>query len=367
MENIKDIIKNILEYAVNAPSGNNSQPWKFKVKQNKIYIYNVSDGDITPYNFDQKGSYIAHGALIENISIIALKYGYQIKTEIFPDKNHLDNVAIVTLEKSIPKEEPLFEHILNRATNRRIYKKTQLKSEHKDEILKTEKEVIGGGEIILIEDYDKIKKLAQALGLHERLIFENKMIHDIVFSKILWSEKENFEKRTGLYMKTKFPDMPSFLLPLMKLFGNWQFISIINKIGFPKKIHKQSANSCISSSALCAILVDNDINENFLMGGRLFQRIWLKATKLGLSIQPITGIPYLARRILLAGNSDGFPPEQIQLIKQSSDVIDNIFNKNKKTIIMIFRIGYDAKKPVKTLKKPPEIIFSDFDNIDKSV
>lgn len=357
MEGIKDVIKKILEHAVNAPSGNNSQPWKFEIKGNKIYIFNVSDGDVTPYNFDQKGSYIAHGALIENISIIAAKHGYEAKTELFPNKNNSDNTAVIALEKGVSKEDPLFNYIEDRATNRRMYKKIPLRIEHKNEILKTEEEVGNGGKIILIEDRGEIEKLAESLALHERLIFENKMIHNIVFSKISWSEKEDFEKRTGLYIKTKFPDMPAFLFPLMKIFGKWSFVNIVNKAGFSGKIQKQSAESCISSSVLCAILVDNEESENYLRGGRLLQRIWLKATKLGLSIQPMTGIPYLARRIS-SGNSEGFSPEQSKLIKQADEIIDNSFNKEKKTIIMIFRVGYDRKPPVKTFKLPPKIVFT---------
>lgn len=356
MESIKDVMKKILEHAVNAPSGNNSQPWKFEVRGNKIYILNISDSDATPYNFDQKGSYIAHGALIENISIIAAKCGYEVRIELFPDKNNPDNIAIITLEEGVVKEDPLFDYIIDRATNRRMYKKVPLRQEHRSEILKTEEEVVDGGKIILIEDRGEIEKLAESLALHERLIFENKMIHNIVFSSILWSEKENAEKRKGLYIKTKFPDMPAFLLPAMKIFGKWSVVGILNKIGFPEKIHKQSTASCISSSILCAILVNNEESENYLRGGRLLQRVWLKSTKLGLSIQPMTGIPYLARRIF-SGNSEGFSPEQVKLIKQADEIIDNGFNKEKKTIIMIFRLGYDEKKPVKTLKLPPRIIF----------
>lgn len=358
MENIKDTIKNILEHAVNAPSGNNSQPWKFAVKENKIYIHNISDGDITPYNFDQKGSYIAHGALIENISIIALKYGYLANVKIFPDKNNANVIAIVTLDNAEPRKDSLFDSIISRATNRRIYQKTTLKSEHKEEILKTQQEVNGGGKIKLIEDIKEIEKVAWALGLHERLIFENKMIHDVVFSSILWSEKENAEKRKGLYIKTKFPDMPSFMLPIMKIFGNWSFVNIVNKIGLAKKIQKQSAESCISSSALCAILADSETNEAYLKGGMLLQRIWLTITKLGISLQPMTGVPYLARRIL-TGDSSGFSQKQAELIKQSNEEINNIFNEDGKTIIIIFRIGYDYKPPIKTSKLPPNIVFED--------
>lgn len=356
MESVKDVIQKILELAVNAPSGNNSQPWKFEVRGNKIHILNISDSDATTYNFDQKGSYIAHGALIENISIIAGKYGYEIRVELFPDKNNPNIIAVISLEKGAVKDDPLFDYITDRATNRRAYKKIPLKPEHRSDILKTKEEVIGGGEIVLIEDLKEIETLAESLALHERLIFENKMIHNIVFSSILWSEKENEEKRKGLYIKTKFPDMPSFLLPIMKVFGKWSVVGFLNKIGFPEKIHKQSAASCVSSSALCSIVVDNEENESYVKGGRLLQRIWLKATKLGLSIQPMTGIPYLARRIA-SGNAEGFSPEQVNLIRQADGIIDKGFNKNKKTIIMIFRLGYDEKKPVKTLKLPPKIVF----------
>ena len=355
---MKDVIKNILDYAVDAPSGNNSQPWKFAIRENKIYIYNISDSDITPYNFDQMGAFVAHGALIENILIAASRYGYLPKIEPFPDAGRPDIVAVVVLEKTLAKDEPLFDYIPKRGTNRRSYRKIPLTTAQRNEILETEKEIIGGGKIELIEERGKMAKLAFALGLHERLIFENKMIHDIVFSKVLWTAKEHSEKRKWLYIKTKFSDMPCFLLPLMKPFGNWSFVRIINKIGFSKKIHQQSAAACVYSSALGAVLVDGDNKENFLLAGRLFQRIWLKAVKFGLSIQPVTGIPYLARRILIKG-TDGFSTGQAELIMDANEIINNIFEARGTVVAMVFRIGYADKPPVKTLKLPPSIMIDD--------
>jgi len=350
-------IKNILKYAVNAPSGNNSQPWRFEVSGNKIYIYNLSARDRTPYNFRQRGSYFAHGALIENIEVVSSHYGYEVRFELFPDNNNPELISVITLEKTGVNESPLYEYLAHRATNRRNYKITPLKNEHREIILNTAKE-FNAGDFVLIEDREKIKLLSLYLGLHERLIFENHMIHDIVFSRILWSAKEAEKIRMGLDIKTKFPDMPPFMLFFMRLFGVWFFIKIINKIGFAKKIHSQSAESCTAVSGICAILIDSNSNKNFLMAGRLFQRIWLSATMMGLSIQPVTGIPYLARRIS-AGESGGFSQNQINMIQKANENINNILDIKNKSIAMIFRIGYANKPPVKTLKLEPNIVFKE--------
>ena len=72
-----DSFKKILDIAVHAPSGDNSQPWRFKFDQNSILLFNLEDRDPTLYNFRQRGSYFAHGAIIENIIIVAGTLGYR--------------------------------------------------------------------------------------------------------------------------------------------------------------------------------------------------------------------------------------------------------------------------------------------------
>lgn len=58
------IIKQILEAAVRAPSGDNVQPWEFEVSKNftQINLYNLPEMDDSYYNYNQMASYIAHGA-----------------------------------------------------------------------------------------------------------------------------------------------------------------------------------------------------------------------------------------------------------------------------------------------------------------
>ena len=111
-------IKKIIEIAVNAPSGENVQPWKFRIKDDELYVYNIPERDQSPYNFMQRGSLVAHGALIENILIASSPIGLEANVSLFPDGSKEDLIAVVSFSKSTPKDESLFEYITKRSTNR---------------------------------------------------------------------------------------------------------------------------------------------------------------------------------------------------------------------------------------------------------
>ncbi len=70
-------MQKILEAGVRAPSGENCQPWRFVVAGDTLSIFNIPERDLSPYNFNQLGSMVAHGALIENIVIAATAFGYR--------------------------------------------------------------------------------------------------------------------------------------------------------------------------------------------------------------------------------------------------------------------------------------------------
>ena len=62
-------IQLLLEAGAKAPSGDNSQPWSFHVENNCITIKMISTRDNPFLNFEQSGTLLACGAVIENIVI----------------------------------------------------------------------------------------------------------------------------------------------------------------------------------------------------------------------------------------------------------------------------------------------------------
>src|SRR3989344_3442769 len=123
---MKEDIQKILEAAVNAPSGSNSQPWRFEVSGSEIKIIALPEKDHPILNYRNRGTLVAHGALIENIIISSKAHGYTPILEIFPDHSNKNLTAIFKFEKSTKEIEPVFQFIEARATNRKPYESTPL-------------------------------------------------------------------------------------------------------------------------------------------------------------------------------------------------------------------------------------------------
>ncbi len=346
-------IRKILEIAIHAPSGENCQPWKFKIKDNQIYLFNIPERDQSPYNFKQRGSFVAHGTLIENIIIASSFFGFETQVSLFPDISDTNLVAIISLNKSNPKEEPLFGYIVKRSTNRKSYKKTPLLPEDKQAILDSVNE-ISRGKILITENKEDIKDLSLVGSMNERLVLENQALHDFLFSHITWTEKENQEKKMGFYIKTLELPLPARFA--FKIFSKWERLKRFHKLGVSRSVWKQNGGVYASSSAIGVIAIDGNKNEDFVTVGRITQRMWLTATKLGLSLQPMTGVLFFMQRIK-EGNYEPFSKEQVDIIKESYVKVQKKFNLQNENIPMMFRIGYSSPPTARAIKLSPEIIF----------
>lgn len=344
-----NVLKKIIEAGIQAPSGKNAQPWKFKIDGDKIFIFNRLDRDSSLYNFNNFGSFVSHGAVIENIVIAASAHGYSARVNLFPDKNNVDLTAIIQLDKTVIHLDSLYPYIFKRATNRKPYKIETLNQKEKDAILSVNKE-LDRGKILIIEDREKIKLLADAVSINERVMLENYNIHNFFFSHIRWTDLENSRVPSGFDLKTlelKPPQLIAF-----KLFKHWKILKFFNKFfNVSKFVAKENAKIYASSAAMIMITVPNDSPDNFIYAGRLAERFWLKITELGLSAQPLTGVFFLMKGIM-AGKKDDFSLDQIKFLDDAYQMIKNIFKVQNETIAMIFRIGFGGTPTAKAARFP---------------
>lgn len=329
-------VKKIIEAGIQAPSGENAQPWKFKINGDKIFIFNRPDRDSSLYNFNHFGSFVSHGAVIENIVIAASAHGYSARVNFFPDKNSVDLTAVIQLDKIDIQPDPLSHSIFKRVTNRKPYNIKTLNKKEKDAILSVNKE-LDCGKISIIEDREKIQLLADAVSVNERLLFENRNMHNFFFSHVRWTEQENHSVPNGFYLKTlelKPPQVVAF-----KLFRHWKILRFLNKFfSVSKFVAKENAKIYASSAAMIIITVPNNSPSNFIYAGRIMERLWLKITELGLSAQPLTGVFFLVNAVK-AGQKDSFSPAQIIFLNNAYQTIENIFKVQNETMVMLFRIG----------------------------
>ncbi len=343
-------IKKILESAILAPSGDNCQPWRLYIKNNQVNIINLPEKDTSLYNFRQRTSIIAHGALIENIIIVSSTLGYNVKLKPFPNKTNPNLIATVELEKSDIKDEPLYPYITQRSTNRKPYRPIPLTPEQRSDLLKMTK-YLNNGEVRLLEDPQKKALVAKAIGINDKLVFENQNLHRFLFEHIRWTEEEAQKIRDGLYVKTL--ELSSIQTKGFKLLRNWTLLKTLNKFGLSRAIAKQAENLCLSASATGIIIIGNDTDEDFLTGGRIVQRVWLEATRKGLSFQPMTGITYLIQKVL-TGDTKELSAANIKLIMDAYEIIKTAFRLDNETMVMLFRVGHSDPPSAHSLRLPVE-------------
>lgn len=353
----QDLIKKLIEYGIQAPSGDNSQPWKFIIsKNNEILLYNLPDKDNAILNIHQGGSLVSHGAVILNIKITADNFGYKTIVNYFPnpnDKNLIANLSFINnKDKNHLYESDLFYSIKKRSTNRRYYKK-DLSNNFIEEIQK----VIKSTDIkVKIFNNQKDKDLiANFISISEEIILQTKELHELLFKDVVWTKKQELVKRHGLFVKTlEFNPIQLFVFWLCR---KWKNISFLNKkINFAHKVGEQNANIYKSSGLLGFILIPNTNNINYVKAGELLQYIWLKSTNLKLGFQPITGLFFLNERIKILG----YEPMSLKNGEKVSNsykyLKDFIGIKGDDIILTSFRIGKTKEASATSSRLKPNII-----------
>lgn len=169
--NLKEDISKIIYDGILAPSGENSQPWRFIVNDNVIFIINIKTRDTTLYNSGQHGSYVAHGALIENIAISATHFGYTTEISYFPEKELNPIAKIILTKRDGVIADPLYSYISKRQTNRSAYQTKKIDEVSKGNLMK-EAITFEDGLFKIVDSRKEMDTLAHASTTAEKLLFK---------------------------------------------------------------------------------------------------------------------------------------------------------------------------------------------------
>ncbi len=347
---MNEVIKKILQTAVWAPSGDNSQPWRFEVSGSVIEVFCIPEKDNPIFNFHNRGTYIATGALIENLVIAAAHEGYRADVVLVKSEN-INHIASVTLKEDKSISDNLFESIRKRSSNRKFYKKNKPLSEEQKEVLIKANNLFGVSKLSFIEDKQSMNIVGQAVSKNEVVMLENKKLHDFFYSDIRWTTKSERRLKTGLYLKTMELALPQ--LVVFKALQFWPVAKILNSLGTARFIAGQNAKLYGNGSAL-GIMTLQDNDADFVGIGRALQRIWLEVTRMGLSMHLVSGVIFLAQ-LVNARQAGEFSAEHIEIIDKAYKEILSVLPEKPGAIGMIFRIGY-ANNPSGTQSRLEPVI-----------
>lgn len=349
-ENIpNEVIRFLVTMGTWAPSADNCQPWKFSWDGNTLSLLKDPDRTGFFYDINQESTFITFGAVIENIRIAATHYGFSSSTQIFPHGANHWVVARMKFEQTDVAEDPLFSSLKHRCVNRKPYREEAIPQSIIDQL---EDEVVQtpGGNMVWIDDDNSKKIMKEIVFNADRVLFEDKRLHQGLFRWIRMGKNSNGKDGMSLDVL----ELNLFQQPAFKMISNWSIQSLLNPFGASRTAGYNSIALLKNSAAYCLLTTDRRTPNAYINGGRMMERFWIKANALDLSVQPMAGFVFLLNHLFKDGAGQ-FKIRHQQKIQDMDTLLKSLLgngNRNSPVPIMFFRLGYSAHPNKRTPRRP---------------
>lgn len=345
-------IERIIQAACLAPSGGNAQPWKFQYLNNRLYIFHDASYSYSLLDYNNLGSYISFGAMLENIELTANTMGLSVKPDIFPLKDDLRLITVVSFENRVA-ESPL-SHLATvigtRITNRNVAEKKML-DDHDEYALTAIASTIPGAVLQLFKSEEHLQEFSEILSNTERLRFLHPRGHYDTFVKELRFTREEVESTAdGLDINTL--NISQGDIAALQIARDPAAIHFLHQMHKGSGFKKLTAKNVATASSIGVLSMDGQEARHFLQGGRALERVWLEANHRGIAFQPVAQIIFMAEQLLAHEKSAFNAYEQSELldIHTRFSRITNLHNG--RFPVFVFRLCYADVPRVRSLRKP---------------
>ena len=281
----RDTLSHILDLARWAPSGDNTQPWRFEIVDDHLIRVHGSDTrDHILYDYDGHPSHIAHGALLETMRIAASGFGLTTDWTISSEGEHRNPVYNVNLARdSTLIRDPLFDCIETRTVQRRPMKTTPLTGTQRQALINA------GGEsfsVQLLESWGERMSVAGLLWDSAKIRLTCPEAYPVHKDIIEWGAR---------YSKDRVPEQAVGVDPatacLMKwVMQSWGRVAFFNRYLLGTVAPRIQLDLLPALCCAAHLLVRPRRSPaqlaDWVQLGIAVQRIWLTATQLGLHLQP---------------------------------------------------------------------------------
>ena len=344
----------VVKAALQAPSGDNCQPWRFAWDGQRLHIRFDEARAASLYDVNHAASWIALGAALTNLHIASRHLGVQIdQQQLLPEDARDGTVAHMALQPCAPIDHPLFQAVYTRCVNRRAYENTPLRAALRDELLALAART-PNARLDLIETREQKGTLASLAARNEQLLFEHRQLHDGLYRWLRWTREEAL--RTGDGLPIESLELRFFERPGFRLLGWWPAARAAAALRMTHLLPLRSQRVYEQSAAIGLLSVSGGHPEDFVRGGELLQRLWLTATLRGLAFQPITGMICLWWRCQRA-SGEGLSPLHRQLVENTARALERFFPDGmRQTPLMLFRVGYADPATGRAQRKPIDAV-----------
>ncbi len=310
----------MIEQAIKAPSGHNTQPWLFKVNEQSIEIHPNLDKALPVVDFDNRELFVGLGCATENLCIGATEKGYNSSITI--DNQGIISVSLTKNEPVTP--DPLFKQIDVRQKNQSVY----------------------NGKIISVDTLNLLKEVVLETGISRYYYKNGTSEYDSISSFVLKGnsiqmQDKAFKEELQSWMRYNKKHQNTFNDGLSyAVFGAPNLPKFIVKPMMKKAVNEKSQNKgdrkkMKSSSHFVLFTTQNNSVEEWINLGRTLERFLLRSTELGIVHA------YLNQ------------PNEIREL--AAEMAKSLHLPDEHPTVLL-RIGYGEKMPYSKRKSAEEVI-----------
>jgi molybdopterin/thiamine biosynthesis adenylyltransferase len=345
------IIEQILDLARWAPSGDNTQPWRFEiVSEYHVVVHGFDTRDHCVYDLDGHPSQISLGALLETMSIAASAHGLQMKVRRRLESPETNPTFDVHFEPDAHiQPDTLIPYIRYRSVQRRPVSTQPLTSRQK---MMLESCIGSDYRVLWLEGFTKRLRVGRLMFNNAKLRLIMPEAYQVHCNIIRWDSR---------YSEDRIPDqalgIDPFTARMMRwVMKSWRRVEFFNTFlaGTLAPRIQMDLIPGIGCAAHFVILASEppESIDDYVSAGRAMQRFWLTATTLGLQLQPeMTPLIFTryARQSIEFSLAKGMMDRAKTISKQTEDLIGK---EELARAVVMGRIGMGPASTSRSVRLP---------------
>jgi hypothetical protein len=312
--------KEMIHCATLAPSGHNTQPWKFASEDNSILIFPDYSRRLQVVDPDDHALFIGLGCALENLIVAAHHMGFSTKVEYFLPDEATEHIRITLNQEKVESDPDLFKAIHHRQSTRSKYDGRPIPPADLEKLKQASRQ--DNVSFILFTEAAEIEPIIEFVKEGNILQFRNQSFVNELIDWIRFSKKDAMATRDGV-------NSASMGLPYVP---RWLGKFIMNTFATPKGEAKKCEKLIRDSSGLALFIAEFNDKKSWINVGRSFERFVLKATALNIKHAHMN-----------------MPCEEIEVRRK----LQQYLGLQREQPLLLSRIGYSNPMP-KSYRRPVE-------------
>jgi nitroreductase len=256
----------LLRYAILAPSTRNSQPWAFSVQGNRVHLIADLRRGQSVADPSRRELYISLGCALENLLVAAEHFGFGHGVTYFPEQGHAELVATVIFAPggvpSHARSGATLAAILRRHNDNGVFRSAPVPEQLRLRLMGC---CVEPDLRVYLTDDRHFRRWIDALTFEaDRVEFADPA----------------FRKELGSWIGQGVFGIPPAMARLER--------AAVSRINLAEPVARQD-HAIVESAALLGLLsATGDSHLVHVRAGQLFERLWLTATAMGVSIHPMS-------------------------------------------------------------------------------